>query len=103
MEFSARLVLNSNSRYSKNRVSFFQSVSPYWQALLSALEGNAIDCAASLATDLIREGPRKRHEVRQRLRAHNEFFSYAQRYGIKCLLPVFACLRAGPFMCLLSL
>ena len=41
MEFSARLVLSSNSGYSKKRVSFFQSVSAYWQALLRALEGNA--------------------------------------------------------------
>src|SRR6267378_2437742 len=48
MEFSAKLVLSSNSGYSKNRVSFFQSVSAYWQALLSALEGNAIDCAAAI-------------------------------------------------------
>jgi hypothetical protein len=48
MEFSARLVLSSNSGYSKKRVSFFHSVSAYWQALLSALEGNATDCAASM-------------------------------------------------------
>src|SRR5271165_4924313 len=48
MEFSARLVLSSNSGYSKKRVSFFQSVSAYWQALLSALEGNATDCAAPI-------------------------------------------------------
>ena len=48
MEFSARLVLSSNSGYSKKRVSFFHSVSAYWQALLSALEGNATDCAASI-------------------------------------------------------
>jgi hypothetical protein len=47
MEFSARLVLSSNSGYSKKRVSFFHSASVYWQALLSALEGNATDCAAS--------------------------------------------------------
>ncbi len=54
MEFSARLVLSSNSGYSKKRVSFFQSVSAYWHALLSALEGNATDCAAStLAADII--------------------------------------------------
>src|SRR4029077_1476937 len=45
MEFSARLVLSSNSGYSKKRVSFFHSASAYWQALLSALEGNAIDSA----------------------------------------------------------
>ena len=37
-----------NSRVVRNRVSFFQSVSAYWQALLSALEGNATDCAASI-------------------------------------------------------
>src|SRR5208283_869238 len=48
LEFSARLVLSSNSGYSKKRVSFFQSVSAYWQALLSALEGSATDCAASI-------------------------------------------------------
>jgi len=39
MEFSARLVLSSNSGYSKKRVSFFHSASAYWQALLGALEG----------------------------------------------------------------
>ncbi len=48
MEFSARLVLTSNSGYSKKRVSFFPSASAYWQALLSALEGKAADCAASI-------------------------------------------------------
>ena len=48
IEFSARLLLSSSSGYSKKRVSFFQSVSAYWQALLSALEGNATDCAASI-------------------------------------------------------
>src|SRR6266568_1615808 len=48
MEFSARLVLSSNSGYSKKRVSFFHSASAYWQALLSALEGKAADCAASI-------------------------------------------------------
>src|SRR5260370_10901530 len=48
MEFSARLLLSSSSGYSRNRVSFLQSVSAYWQALLSALEGNATDCAASI-------------------------------------------------------
>ena len=37
-----------NSRVVRNRVSFFQIVSSYWQALLSALEGNATDCAASI-------------------------------------------------------
>ena len=55
MEFSARLVLSSNSGYSKKRVSFFQSVSAYWQALLSALEGNATDCAASILLRYHRE------------------------------------------------
>ena len=58
MEFSARLVLSSNSGYSKKRVSFFQSVSAYWHALLSALEGNATDCAAS------GELPHRRQTVR---------------------------------------
>jgi hypothetical protein len=48
MEFSARLVLSSNSGYSKKRVSLFQSMSAYWQALPSALEGNATDCAAAI-------------------------------------------------------
>src|SRR5580693_3650470 len=48
MEFSARLVLSSNSGHSKKRVSFFHSASAYWQALLSALEGKAADCAASI-------------------------------------------------------
>jgi len=48
MEFSARLVLSSKSGYSKKRVSFFHSASAYWQAFLSALEGNAMDCAASI-------------------------------------------------------
>jgi len=43
MEFSAWLVLSSNSGYSKKRVSFFHSVSAYWQALLIALEGNTHD------------------------------------------------------------
>ncbi len=32
----------------KKRVSFFHSVSAYWHALLSALEGRATDCAASI-------------------------------------------------------
>ena len=44
MEFSAKLVLSSNSGYCEKRVSFFQSVSADWQALLSALEGKAADC-----------------------------------------------------------
>ena len=48
MEFSARLVLSSNSGSSKKRVSFLQSVSAYWQALLSALGAKAADCAASI-------------------------------------------------------
>ncbi len=48
IEFSARLVLSSSSGYSRNRVSFLHSVSEYWQALLSALEGNATDCAVSI-------------------------------------------------------
>ena len=61
IEFSARLLLSSSSGYSRNRASFLHSVScaravvtwidtsvrAYWQALLSALEGNATDCAAS--------------------------------------------------------
>jgi hypothetical protein len=29
-------------------MSFFHSASAYWQALLSALEGKAADCAASI-------------------------------------------------------
>src|ERR1019366_1595461 len=33
MEFSARLVLSSNSGYSKKQVSFFHSARAYWQAL----------------------------------------------------------------------
>ena len=41
IEFSARLLLSSSSGYSRNRVSFLHSVRAYWQALLSALEGNA--------------------------------------------------------------
>jgi len=48
IEFSAKLVLSSNSGYSKKRVSFFHSATAYWQALLSALEGKAADCAASI-------------------------------------------------------
>jgi hypothetical protein len=48
MEFSARLVLSSNSGYYKKRVNFFHSASAYWQALLSALEGNATERAASI-------------------------------------------------------
>ena len=48
MEFSAKLVLSSSSGYSKKRESFFHSASAYWQALLSVLEGNAMDCAASI-------------------------------------------------------
>src|SRR6516165_7100500 len=48
MEFSAKLLLNSSSGYSRNRVSFLHSVSAYWQALLSALEGNGTDSAASI-------------------------------------------------------
>src|SRR5271166_5616145 len=43
-----QIVLSSNSGNSKKRVSFFQSVSAYWQALLSALEGKAIDSATSI-------------------------------------------------------
>jgi hypothetical protein len=57
MEFSARLVLSSSSGCSKKRVRFFQSVSAYWQALLSALEGNATDCAASGTGQPRRPGP----------------------------------------------
>ena len=41
------VVLSSNSGCSKKRVSF-QSVSAYWQSLLSALEGKATDCATSI-------------------------------------------------------
>jgi len=54
MEFSARLVLSSNSGYSKKQVSFFHSASAYWQALLSALEGqcSGLRCL-DLATDII--------------------------------------------------
>ena len=48
IEFSARLLRNSSSGYSRNLVSFLHSVSVYWQALLSALEGNAADCAAAI-------------------------------------------------------
>src|SRR6266478_9062803 len=48
IEFSARLLLSSSSGYSRNRVSFLHNVSAYWQALLSALDGNATDCAASI-------------------------------------------------------
>jgi hypothetical protein len=48
IEFSARLLLSSSSGHSRNRVSFLQSVSAYWQALLSALEGKATDFAASI-------------------------------------------------------
>lgn len=46
MEFSARLVLSSNSGYSKKRVSFFHSASAYWQALSAAAFAHAlIRCA----------------------------------------------------------
>src|ERR1019366_3746076 len=55
MEFSARLVLSSNLGYSRKRVSFFHSASAYWQALLNALEGNAMDCAASICCGYHRE------------------------------------------------
>jgi hypothetical protein len=55
MEFSARLVHSSNSGYYKKRVSFFQSVSAYWHALLSALEGKAADCPASICCEYHRE------------------------------------------------
>src|ERR1039458_8982148 len=48
IEFSAKLLLNSSSGYSRKQVSLFQSASAYWQALLSALEGNAMACAASI-------------------------------------------------------
>src|SRR6266496_2133432 len=48
IEFSARLLLSSSSGYSTNLVSFLHSVSAYWQALLSALEGKAMDCAISI-------------------------------------------------------
>jgi hypothetical protein len=60
MEFSARLLLSSSSGYSRNRVSFRQSVSAYWQALLSALEGNATDSAALilLRTSVLKLKPR---------------------------------------------
>src|ERR1700730_12357659 len=36
-----KVMLSSSSGYSRNRVGFLQRVSAYWQALLSALEGNA--------------------------------------------------------------
>ena len=36
-------------------MSFLQSVSAYWQALLNALEGNAMDCCLDLAADIIQE------------------------------------------------
>jgi hypothetical protein len=60
IEFSAKLLLSSSSGYSRNRESFFQSVSGYWQALLSALEGNATDCysrSLKMNKRLVPEGP----------------------------------------------
>jgi len=48
IEFSARLLLSSSSGYSRNLVSFLHTVSAYRQALLSALDGKAMDCAASI-------------------------------------------------------
>lgn len=48
MEFSVRLVLNSNSVYYKSRVSFFHNANAYWQTLLSALDGKAAEGAASI-------------------------------------------------------
>jgi len=55
IEFSARLLLKLQFEYSRNRVSFFHSASTYWQALLSALEGKAADCAASILLRISRE------------------------------------------------
>ena len=55
MEFSARLLLSSSSGYSRNRVSFLQSVSAYWQALLSALEGNTTDALPRSCCEYHRE------------------------------------------------
>jgi len=42
IEFSARLVLSSNSGYCKKHVRFFHSVNAYLQALLSALQNHAL-------------------------------------------------------------
>jgi hypothetical protein len=53
IEFFARLLLNSSSGYSRNRLSLLHSVSAYWQALLNALEGNATDCADSILLRII--------------------------------------------------
>ncbi len=49
IELWARLLLNSSSENS-NRVSFFQSASTHWRALLNALEGSAMERAASIST-----------------------------------------------------
>jgi hypothetical protein len=57
IEFSARLLFNSSSGYSRNRVSFLHVVSAYWQALLSTLEGNATDCAASILLRISSSNP----------------------------------------------
>ena len=55
--FSARLVLSSNSGYSKKRVSFFHTASVYWHALLRTLEGKAADCAlVADDSELVRHG-----------------------------------------------
>jgi hypothetical protein len=49
-----KVIAQLKFRISRNRVSFLHSVSAYWQALLSALEGNATDCATSLPPPVIR-------------------------------------------------
>ncbi len=49
IEFSARLLLSSSSGYSRKRVNLGQSVSVYWQALASALEGKALDRTVSMS------------------------------------------------------
>ena len=48
MEFSARLVLNSNSGYSRKRVSLSHSARAYRAALPAALLGSTFCCAARL-------------------------------------------------------
>jgi len=55
IEFSARLLLNFSSGYSKNRVGFLQIVSAYWHALRSALAGNANAGAEGLSAEDVQE------------------------------------------------
>ena len=71
IEFSARLLLNSSSGYSRNRVSFLHGVSAYWQALLSTRgQCNGL-CCLDLVTEIIQQSgmysPPHRHKRKMRV------------------------------------